>query len=576
MKQVLRKQGAAKARQVMQHAVTERNAKYCGALSCDAKKGCDAKGFKQCMAMTPKERAAAANARFQHLDLLNGYLADLPDEPNLMEGILGEFPEDATAANCGMGACTDDGCDDKAFMDCFKQMEPKAKLLHKNLEEHKLAQKKAVAPRAALGYHPYVLTATLAQRLMMAKAVEKNAQLCGAMSCKAKEGCDKSYFTECMSMTPEERVTLAKAKFMSMNLLEGYLADMPDEPNVMEGILGQFPVDDTAANCGMGACDADGCDDQAFYTCFHQLETDTAKMQNEVKKTRGFQSLAARNGLRNMQRFEQLNLMEGYLADLPDEPNLMEGELAQYPVDTNLEGPLGQYPIDTNLEGYLSQYPVDTNLEGPLAQYPIDTNLEGPLGQYPIDTNLEGYLAQYPVDTNLEGPLAQYPIDTNLEGPLGQYPIDTNLEGPLGQYPIDTNLEGPLGQYPIDTNLEGPLGQYPIDTNLEGPLGQFPIDTNLEGPLGQFPIDDNLEGPLGQYPVSENLVGYLGDFPEDTTAATCGQGACDDNGCDDQAFINCLRQLRQVKNINKIRQGKHVKGVPHKAKKGTKAKEGKK
>lgn len=36
----------------------------------------------------------------------------------------------------------------------------------------------------------------------------------------------------------------------------------------MKGIIGRFPAQDAAANCGAGACNADlGCDDEAFTMC---------------------------------------------------------------------------------------------------------------------------------------------------------------------------------------------------------------------------------------------------------------------------------------------------------------------
>jgi len=52
------------------------------------------------------------------------------------------------------------------------------------------------------------------------------------------------------------------------------------------------------------------------------------------------------------------------------------------------------------------------------------------------------------------------------------------------------------------------------------------------------------------------MGGYLEQFPVDASASTCGQGACnDETGCDDQAFFNCMHQLRQQKavRVNKLR-----------------------
>mmetsp|Transcript_35476 Transcript_35476/g.84007 ORF Transcript_35476/g.84007 Transcript_35476/m.84007 type:complete len:118 (+) Transcript_35476:3-356(+) len=69
-----------------------------------------------------------------------------------------------------------------------------------------------------------------------------------------------------------------------------------------------------------------------------------------------------------------------------------------------------------------------------------------------------------------------------------------------------------------------------------------------------------LENSPNQYeglsPGDPGMGGYLENFPVDDSAATCGQGACnDETGCDDQAFMDCMKQLHQQKavKLNKLR-----------------------
>jgi len=148
------------------------------------------------------------------------------------------------------------------------------------------------------------------------------------------------------------------------------------------------------------------------------------------------------------------------------------------------------------------------------------------------------------------------------EGFLGDYPNEyedpSKLAGYLDQYPNEyldpSKLAGFLDQYPNEyedpAKLAGYLDQYPNEyedpAKLAGYLDQYPNDyadpAKLAGYLDQYPND---------YEGGKNLGGYLAQFPEDTSAATCGQGACDDeNGCDDQAFLNCLHQLREMRAVS--------------------------
>jgi hypothetical protein len=196
----------------------------------------------------------------------------------------------------------------------------------------------------------------------------------------------------------------------SLNLMEGPLADLPDDPAI-NGILDSLPADTTAAECGAGACGPEGCNDAAFFACFAQKNVEkqafaetypqaVAAMTNLVKgeleeeqKFRGlYTKKAAAAAVHKAGMLKQLKgakgkgktaklaaklpkgakmakhataLDDGILADLPDEPYGPEGMLGTFPVDSNLEGELSVYPEEANLlEGELGQYPVDTNLEG--------------------------------------------------------------------------------------------------------------------------------------------------------------------------------------------------------------------
>mmetsp|Transcript_14699 Transcript_14699/g.23144 ORF Transcript_14699/g.23144 Transcript_14699/m.23144 type:complete len:275 (+) Transcript_14699:2-826(+) len=150
-----------------------------------------------------------------------------------------------------------------------------------------------------------------------------------------------------------------------------------------------------------------------------------------------------------------------------------------------------------------------------------------------------------------EGILGDLPAETTgPEGFLGQYPVSVNVEGPLGGLPAEPNLmEGELSTLPDEPNLmEGELAGLPDEPNLmEGELANLPDEPNLmEGELANLPDEPNLmEGELGTIPEEENLIeGELGTLAMDTTAETCGIGACDaEGGCDDGQFFDCMKQL---------------------------------
>ena len=110
------------------------------------------------------------------------------------------------------------------------------------------------------------------RKMLLAEEERSVIQICGSSVCKAKEGCNQESFKKCVAMKPEDRKKFVAQQLPKLNLMEGPLADLPDEANLEIGELGNLPEDTTAAQCGTGACTAEGCDDSTFFACFKQLE----------------------------------------------------------------------------------------------------------------------------------------------------------------------------------------------------------------------------------------------------------------------------------------------------------------
>eukprot|EP00287_Rhodomonas_sp_CCMP768_P015621 CAMPEP_0196757552 /NCGR_PEP_ID=MMETSP1091-20130531/103721_1 /TAXON_ID=302021 /ORGANISM="Rhodomonas sp., Strain CCMP768" /LENGTH=635 /DNA_ID=CAMNT_0042106333 /DNA_START=7 /DNA_END=1914 /DNA_ORIENTATION=- len=485
MKQRLALLTPALAHQILQAKEVHHVAEVCGATVCKPREGCNEEQFRACMEMPAEERAGFFKARFQHLDLESGYLADLPAEENLEIGILGNLPEDQTASNCGMGACDADGCDDDAFFQCFKQL---------TLE--KQAAMQAGARRTRLAMMPVRMSQLNLAEGILGDLPDEGVAPEGRLADLPDE--PNLMEGELAGLPEEENVMEGELANLpeEENLMEGELANLPDEPNLMEGELAGLPEEENL------------------------MEGELANLPDEP------------------------NLMEGELSTLPDEPNLMEGELSTLPDEPNLmEGELSTLPDEPNLmEGELSTLPDEPNLmEGELSTLPDEPNLmEGELSTLPDEPNLmEGELSTLPDEPNLmEGELSTLPDEPNLmEGELSTLPDEPNL------------MEGELSTLPDEPNLmEGELATLPDEPNLmEGELATLPEEENLiEGELGTLPEEDNLiEGELGTLPEEANIVeGELGTLAMDNTAETCGIGACDAaEGCDDSQFFECMKQL---------------------------------
>ena len=107
--------------------------------------------------------------------------------------------------------------------------------------------------------------------------------ICGAATCKAYKGCNMVEFSECLTMDGLERQRFVVASLPSLNLMEGPLGDLPDEPST-DGILAGLPADTTAAQCGTDACTAEGCDDAKFFACFAARQTQKMAFAEEYPK----------------------------------------------------------------------------------------------------------------------------------------------------------------------------------------------------------------------------------------------------------------------------------------------------
>ena len=265
-----------------------------------------------------------------------------------------------------------------------------------------------------------------------------SSKLCGIVAC-SNEGCDSNSFFVCMTATPTQRKAMLQQRYPSLDLITGELGDLPEDPDNLEGELGNLPVSTVAADCGAGACDpVNGCSDESFFACMmHGLRATKSSLRMR------FQYLAARPSLlsRDLAKFAPYARSQmlaapdqGELSGLPAEANLITGELGGLPADPDLvNGELGNLPAEKNLiDGELGDLPSEENLtEGELSGLPADPNLiQGELSGLPAEKNLmEGELSGLPADPNL------------LEGELGSVAHEPNLlVGELGTVPDEPNL----------------------------------------------------------------------------------------------------------------------------------------
>jgi hypothetical protein len=180
----------------------------CGAGACSPEKGCDAEAFRHCMKdpvtgpkekMVSPEKQNAMNIAMtidedqmkathtsmlyeipQQLNFMEGYLGDLPAEPNNDIGELGTFPEDTSSKTCGVGACDPaTGCDDAAFFACMRQ-----------LSSLPLAYQQQAAMRVKDEYVQLVRQGSLAPQQI-------SSDKCGVQAC-SRNGCDNAVFFGCL------------------------------------------------------------------------------------------------------------------------------------------------------------------------------------------------------------------------------------------------------------------------------------------------------------------------------------------------------------------------------------------